>query len=209
MTVSAIPRHVLKLGGSLLDRPDLLPRIRQWLARQAPAERWLIVGGGELADSIRRADRLHGLGEEASHWLCARAMAIHAEMVKALLPESRWCASVRSLLNQVAKPSLVIIDPWTFLHDEEPDMSASPLPASWDVTSDSIAARLANLVGAAELTLLKSALPKEGNSIDEAVEAGYVDRYFPQALDRFPLVRVVNLRDDHFSEAIWRGNESV
>ena len=204
-----IPRHVLKLGGSLLDQADLIARFRQWLTRQEPAERLLIVGGGDLAESIRRADRLHGLGDEASHWLSVRTMAIHAEMLKALLPEARWCASVRSLMNQAASPGLVIVDPWYFVHDEEPKLSPTPLPASWDVTSDSIAARLTSLVGAEELTLLKSALPAKGHTIDEAAEAGYVDRFFPQAVDGLAVVRAVNLWGEGFAETIWRGNKSV
>lgn len=204
--MNEVPRHVLKLGGSLLNCADLVLRLRQWLARQEPAERLLIVGGGELAESIRRADRLHNLGDVTSHWLAVRTMAIYAELLKAMLPESRWCASVRSLLEQAASPGLVIVDPWIFLHDEEPKLSAAPLPTSWDVTSDSIAARLAALVGAKELTLFKSTLPATGYTIDKAAESGYVDRFFPRAVERLTRVRAVNLRDDEFAETLWRKN---
>jgi 5-(aminomethyl)-3-furanmethanol phosphate kinase len=177
------------------------------MAKQAPAERLLIVGGGELADSIRKADKLHNLGEEMSHWLCVRTMAIHAEMLRAMLPESSWCASVRRLTEQPATPGLVIVDPWTFLHDEEPFMSPTPLPANWQVTSDSIAARLASLIKAAELALLKSALPNSGRSVDQAAEAGYFDCFFPQASRGLPLIRAVNLRDHEFAEQTWHAND--
>jgi aspartokinase-like uncharacterized kinase len=202
--MNEIPRHVLKLGGSLLDWADSTVRLRQWLAGQKLAERLLIVGGGDLADSIRRSDQLHRLGEETSHWLSVRTMAIHAEMLMAMLPEARWCESVRRLMEQAASPGLVIVDPWSFLHDEEPQWSPTPLPANWDVTSDSIAARLATLLGAEELTLLKSGLPPNGRTIAEVADAGYFDRFFTQAVVGLPQVRAVNLRDEGFEQRVWR-----
>jgi hypothetical protein len=136
-------------------------------------------------------------------------MAIHAEMLQAMLPEARWCASARQLSEQVACPGLVIVDPWAFVHDEEPDWSPTPLPASWDVTSDSIAARLASLLGADELTLLKSALPAETKSWSEAAQGGYVDQFFPQAAAGLPRIRVVNLRDEAFAEMVWRQGDDM
>jgi aspartokinase-like uncharacterized kinase len=207
--MNSIPRHVVKLGGSLLDWGDLVPRLRRWIAGREPAERLLLVGGGELADSIRRADRLHQLGEGVSHWLSVRTMAIYAEMLAAMLPEARWCASARELTRGTARAGLVIVDPWIFLHDEEPGWSQTPLPASWDVTSDSIAARLASVLGAEELTLLKSELPAAGQTIAEAAEAGYVDRFFPQAAAGLLLVRAVNLRGEDGAERVWWRNEAA
>ena len=79
-----------------------------------------------------------------------------------------------------------------------------PLPHSWDVTSDSIAARLAVLAGADELVLLKSGLPAGSLTLAQAAETGYVDRYFPVAAAGVPRVRCVNLRADGFPEAVLR-----
>ena len=79
-------RMVVKVGGSLFDWPDLGPRLRQWLAANAPREVILVPGGGPTADVIRTLDRTHGLGDEAAHWLALRAMAVNAELLAALLP---------------------------------------------------------------------------------------------------------------------------
>ena len=69
------------------------------------------------------------------------------------------------------------------------------LPHSWDVTSDSIAAHLAGRLGAAELVLLKSALPGDGATPEELAATGFVDRHFPQVLGSYA-VRIVNLRSE-------------
>jgi aspartokinase-like uncharacterized kinase len=200
--VPLMPRRVIKLGGSLLDWDEWIPQFREWLARQYPAENLLIVGGGKLADWIREADRVHHLGESDAHWLCIRAMAVQAELARCLLPEAAWLSSIRGLSSETPNHRLSIIDPWQFMTVDDPQTSPAPLPTSWDVTSDSIAARLAAIVGAVDLVLLKSALPDNGrlDIVESLVEAGYVDRYFGQAAANLNMVRLVNLRRPAFPE---------
>ena len=192
--------RVVKLGGSLLDVPDLAPRLRDWLARQTLRSTVLIAGGGRMADVVRDADRQHRLGETVSHWLCIRVMTLHAELLAALLPEALLCRSLAEWRSTA--PNLAILDPWVFLREEEPQLAGQTLPASWDVTSDSIAARFAAAIGAAELVLLKSALPQTTWTLGDAAAAGYVDRFFPQLADATPAIRCVNLRDPDFPQSI-------
>lgn len=197
-----IARRVAKIGGSLLDWPDLRTRLRAWLERQ-PASLWLtIVGGGKLADALRDSWRLHGLDGELAHWLCIRAMGLHAEMLGDLLPGARGPSPLEEILAAPDSPGVWLVDPYYLLRHEEPAFVSRPLPASWDVTSDSIAARLAELAGATECVLLKSALPAEGASIATASEQGYVDAWFPRACPPGLRVRCVNLRDAAWPEAI-------
>lgn len=202
--MSGIARRVVKLGGSLLGFEDLLPRLRGWLAAQPPAENLLIVGGGKAVDAVREADRLHHLDEAAAHWLCVRAMAVNAELMAALLPEARRCTSVADLRGRPPREQLLIVEPWRFVHDEEPRLAAAPLPPSWQVTSDSIAARLAAAAGADELVLLKSALPEMPYTIEAAARTGYVDAWFGRAAEPIERVRCVNLRDDTLASAILK-----
>ena len=67
-----------------------------------------------------------------------------------------------------------------------------PLPCNWEVTSDSIAARVARELESCELILFKSVY-REATELGALAAQGIVDSYFPQAADRVP-VRIVNLR---------------
>lgn len=189
--------RVVKLGGSLLELPDMAARLRRWLGRQTMMPSAVVVGGGRLADAVRELDRLHTPGDDAAHWLAVRAMQTNAQLAAALLPEAAWPVALAELLKE--SPLLSIVDPWRLLRDDDRRFSPCPLPASWQVTSDSIAARLAELCGACELVLLKSALP-ETASAAAAASSGYVDTFLPRAVS-LPHIRCVNLRDDCFGEA--------
>ncbi|HUY31766.1 MAG TPA: hypothetical protein VMV69_03230 [Pirellulales bacterium] len=190
--------RVIKLGGSLLELTDLAPRLRRWLAVGPRRNDVVLVGGGRLADTIREYDKRYALGETVSHGLSIRAMSVNAELVAALLPEASLLASVADLYARPAAAGPVIFDPCAFLRDEEPRPMAEPLPASWQVTSDSIAARLAEILGGAELVLLKSALPPAPVTVSGATAAGYVDGFFPIAAARLSRIGCVNLQGDDF-----------
>lgn len=201
MSVQDRARRVVKLGGSLLTMPDLAERFRNWLAAQPTAETLLIAGGGELADAVRETNRLQPLSDSTAHWLCIRAMQLQTEMLATSLPEAELVKSIAELREACPRARLAVVDPWRFVHDEDRQYSTAPLPENWDVTSDSIAARLASLTEADELVLLKSALPiaQETRAL---AEAGYVDRYFPRATIGVPLVRMVNLRESPTREIV-------
>ena len=62
------PPVVVKVGGSLLDWPELNTRLNRFLASHSDRNLILVAGGGPVADVIRVLDRTHELGEEKSHW---------------------------------------------------------------------------------------------------------------------------------------------
>jgi 5-(aminomethyl)-3-furanmethanol phosphate kinase len=201
-----VTRRVVKVGGSLLTMSDLAECFQAWLAVQPTAETLLIAGGGELADAVRETNRLQPLSDAKAHWLCIRAMQLQTEMLAASLSKSQIAPSIAELRSSCPQQRLAIVDPWRFVHEEDPKFSATPLPESWDVTSDSIAARLAQLTSADELVLLKSASAPAA-VLPELVAAGYVDRYFSQAVVGIPQVRLVNLRDVRSRDVIIRRTE--
>jgi aspartokinase-like uncharacterized kinase len=185
-------RMVVKVGGSLFDRPDLGPRLRRWLADNAPREVILVPGGGALADVVRTLDRTHGLGEEKAHWLALRTMAVNAELLAALLPGA--CVidgpDLAELLWEQGR--WPVLDAFAFCEADEAD--AGRLPHTWAVTSDSVAARVAVAAGADELVLLKSA-PPPPTDVAAWAEAGYVDDWLPSALAGTAVrLRAVDLR---------------
>lgn len=188
--------RVIKLGGSLLETDGLAGQFRAWRIGQAPMRDVMIAGGGRMADAVRDAFSRHGLSEEAAHWLCIRVLGVTAELAARLLPEATLLRSLPALREclQTSSSWLAVFEVEDFLRHCEPRPSGLPLPHTWDVTSDSIAARLAEAIGAAELVLLKSAPPPAGGLLSDWAEAGYVDRFFPQAAAGVRSVRAVSLR---------------
>jgi aspartokinase-like uncharacterized kinase len=175
---------IIKVGGSLLDWPELPQRLAHDLAnRTGPFV--LIAGGGPSAAVVRDLDRIHGFGEERSHWLCLRALDLTAHVLGGLM---NW-----RVVEDVSEPR-VLPDPfvlaprqWLEKHDV--------LPHTWDATTDSIAAALALHLEARELVLLKSAPIPVDTSFSAAARLGLVDRVFPDLARRLPHVVYRNLRD--------------
>jgi aspartokinase-like uncharacterized kinase len=166
---------VVKVGGSLFDRADLGPRLRDWLDRNTPRETIIVPGGGRMVDAIREFDRMHGLGEEVAHRMALQAMTATAELLSAVLPGSCIIDGpdlAELLWEQGRRP---ILDALAFCESD------GTLPHTWAVTSDSIAARLAVVAGATELVLLKSIPPPVGD-VAAWAECGYVDEWLPRAL---------------------------
>lgn len=193
--------RVIKLGGSLLEFDGLPAALGRWLSEQATATNLLIVGGGRLADQIRVCDRRFHLGDDAAHRLAIRAMGVNAHVLAELI----GAAAVTCL--DAVKPAggkLLILDLVQMLLDDEPSLPGTPLPRDWNATSDSIAARIAQVSKADELVLLKSALPQAANCRDweSAAADGFVDAHFPGIAAGLPVVRCVNLRDPRMPQ--WR-----
>jgi aspartokinase-like uncharacterized kinase len=198
---------VVKVGGSLFDEPNLAGRLEGWLARQSRGSPVLIAGGGPWAEAIRAADARFVLPEDAAHQMCIGAMGISAQLLRQLLPRAEWAAKLASIADHVGSP--LILDVEDFLRREEPQVDGPPLPHTWQVTSDSIAARVAVAMGAAELVLLKSALPPSGTSMFQAAANGYVDQFFPIAAAGLARIRCVNLRDEIAPEVEWSARGGI
>lgn len=194
--------RVIKLGGSLLDDAELPVKYRRWLAIQKPARNVMVVGGGRLVDTVRQHDRTHDLDHELTHWLAIDCMGINARLMAALLPEAEliheWNGLRRRLLQMLTegKSGTIVFDVTGFMRQIEPRLHGERLPRGWNVTSDSIAARLAFLVAAGELVLLKPTLPaQEPQNTQRLSDVGYVDEYFPTVARGVRAIRCVNLRD--------------
>jgi 5-(aminomethyl)-3-furanmethanol phosphate kinase len=169
---------VVKVGGSLLDLPDLKERLQSWLATVPPEEIVVLVpGGGPTTDVIRVLDRRFQLGEERAHWLALRGLTLNAHILASLLPGARIIAQRIDLF--VPGSRLCLLDSHAFAGVDEHGMNGDPLPHSWDATSDSLAARLALAWGAARLILLKSVTIPATLTWEEAGRSGLVDPLFP------------------------------
>lgn len=162
---------VVKFGGSLYDHPALRVGLNRWLDSM-PSPILLVPGGGAFAETVWAFDRLHNVGEEAAHWAAIRSMAIALELLK--------CITQRDDIHH--------FDVFNFCTEDD------QLPHTWNVTSDSIAIRIAIVKGAEKLILLKSQDRPTG-SWETLAELGFVDRHFPILAKTTELpIEVVNFR---------------
>jgi aspartokinase-like uncharacterized kinase len=194
--------HVVKLGGSLLDLPDLVERFESWRAAELGPRGLLVVGGGAAADVVRDFDKAFRLGEPASHWLAIRAMQFNAHCVAAVLQNVQLVLDCAACEDAWANKRLALLDPLGWLSREAAE--GVHIPHRWTFTSDSVAAHVATRLGAAKLTLLKSTLPKGSCDPVGAAKLGLVDEDFPGASKAIPGVELVNLRERPWVRCVLR-----
>ncbi len=183
----------IKLGGSLLDTPGLPSWLARFLAGHAGRRPVLIVGGGAPADFIRAMDQAHRFGEEVAHRLALRALDLTAHVASAIVVGTEVVESLGALPEVWRSGRTPILAPRRFL--DEDDRSSDALAHSWDVTSDSIAARVASRIAASELVLLKSVQLPPDVDRHAAARLGLVDPAFPVASRGLRRILVVNARD--------------
>ena len=177
--MSLPPLVVYKVGGSLFSLPDLAERLRQLWQLQPGTSPLLVVGGGAAADAVRDWDLTFQLDAETAHWLAIDALDLTASLLMRLMPELLLVRSRKQLELAQAEGRPAVLCVVCFLKWLE--TQPSPLPHSWDVTSDSIAAAAAVAWQAEELVLLKSCdLPRPAD-LASLAEQGQVDSYFPIA----------------------------
>jgi aspartokinase-like uncharacterized kinase len=139
---------VLKVGGSLADDPASLTRLCQELSARAKAHRIAIVpGGGEFADTVRKVDKIYSLSKTVAHKMAVLAMDQYGLLLSDITPKSHVSHSLEEIINSV-KGTLPIFLPSKLMFRED------PLEHSWNVTSDTIAAYVAQLLDAEKLILV-------------------------------------------------------
>lgn len=187
--------RVIKIGGSLLDKPEMANELQRWITIQDKAFNVLIVGGGMLVEAIRRYSEIHRTSDGDAHALCLSAMSVTARMF--LVQWSGELPIYRSLVEcrtRYASGEVCLLDVREIFKDAE-TVHWGAMPRDWRVTSDSIAAYVASAIGAVELVLLKSAALPQPSSAEKAAKMGYVDPYFPTLAGQLRSVRCVNFRD--------------
>jgi len=161
------PVTVVKLGGSLASHAGkIIPALRS-----ASRPLLIVPGGGAFADAVRQS----GADADAAHWMACAAMDQYG-----------WTLATRGIgtTTRIARPRYpCILLPYCALRRYD------PLPHSWDVTSDTIAAWVAGRLGG-DLLVLKSvdgieAAGKLRTRIEKPVATDVVDPFFiPYVLER-------------------------
>jgi dihydroneopterin aldolase len=141
---------VIKIGGGLLAHSSLLDTVIAEAIAAARTTRIAIVpGGGPFADTVRAADKENWLGDDTAHWMAVLATDQYAHLLVARSASLTLAESARDVETALASGKVPVIAPSRWLRE------ADPLPHSWDVTSDSIAAWFASTLGATRLVLVK------------------------------------------------------
>jgi aspartokinase-like uncharacterized kinase len=169
---------VVKVGGSLFRKlPDLAA-----VFRTSTRPLVIVPGGGMFADTVRRMP----LDDDSAHWMAVAAMDQYG-----------WCIVSQGLggttLLQVPERPLVFLP---YCHMRRYD----PLPHSWEVTSDSIAAWVAHMLRL-DLVLLKSVdgIFENGNlvgQVNDRIKTDVVDPFFiPFVMEKKVPTTVINGSD--------------
>ncbi|MCA9259102.1 MAG: hypothetical protein KDA61_07875, partial [Planctomycetales bacterium] len=189
--------HVVKVGGSLLDLPGFALKLQRFLQSRRHAHAVVVVGGGELVEQVRKWHFERPIDAVAGHWMCVDLMTITSRLVRARLPELALVEDDRHLLSRIGEPGVTLFGVASWLRHAEPYLQGTRLGEGWHVTSDAIAGRLAVVLRAHRLTLLKSAdAPLPGSrDLQALAELEYIDRSLPQLANELPLVEFINLRD--------------
>ena len=164
---------VIKLGGS----HAFAPHLRGWVDAIARCAGRIVVvpGGGPFADAVRAAQPKMGFGDDAAHRMALLAMeqygcALASLEARFALADSR--AAIEGALDAQQVPVWL---PTRMV------LAASEIPWSWDVTSDSLAAWLAGVLGASRLLLVKHAAARM--DAQDLAARGIVDPAFPRFLE--------------------------
>jgi aspartokinase-like uncharacterized kinase len=182
---------VVKVGGGLAREAgdDALRALCEAIGEVAPRHPLLVVpGGAGLADAVRDHDARFRLRPPTAHAMAILAMEQFGLLLCDLIPGARPCTTLRAATDGVVP----VLLPATAA-------AGSALPASWEVTSDSIAAWVAGAVNATRLVLAKPVAglyrdrPPAGEPLARLTVAELadlraagrvagVDAHFPQAL---------------------------
>ncbi len=158
---------VVKIGGALLGEGDALARTLAALALTARERSLLVIpGGGPFADAVRDVGERHPLSEDDAHWMAILGMDQYAMLLTSRMQGAELVYRPGEIARAHQRHQVPVLAPYRWLRE------ADPLPHSWDVTSDSIAAWVASEVGAKWLILIK---PDAHDALT------VVDRYFDRA----------------------------
>jgi aspartokinase-like uncharacterized kinase len=141
---------VLKIGGSLLAFPEQFRATIAAIDLVARSRLVLVVpGGGPFADVVREFGRRLQLPDDTTHWMAVLAMDQYAHLLASQFDRGvvvRDCHQIAGAGNSIVP----VLAPSFWLRERD------PLPHSWNVTGDSIAAWVAGAAGARRLVLIKA-----------------------------------------------------
>ncbi|CAN7304393.1 (5-formylfuran-3-yl)methyl phosphate synthase [Mesorhizobium sp. LjRoot246] len=164
-------RAVVKLGGSTAHAAEM----KSWIAALAGSRLPIVIvpGGGMFADQVRETQTRMEFSDTAAHAMAILAMEQFGHVI---LDRDERLTPARSLEEIVRALDEGKIPVWL---PSSLALPASDVPASWEITSDSLAAWLAGKLGASALLLIKqTGAFFDNDTIDSLKARGIVDPGF-------------------------------
>ncbi len=118
-------RYVIKIGGSVMHMGREILRVLEDLNK----DMLIVPGGGLFSDLVKVVYDIYNVSDDSAHWMSILAMDQYAYFL----------ASDKYRLTDIPEFSkeITILMPYNLMKKED------PLPRSWNVTSDAIAAWIA------------------------------------------------------------------
>jgi 5-(aminomethyl)-3-furanmethanol phosphate kinase len=183
---------VVKIGGSCASSLDL----RRWTASvaQCGGRAVVVPGGGPFADAVRAAQPRMGFDDAAAHHMAMLGMEQFGRALASFDGRLAVADSMAAVRRSLAAGKVAVWLPARMA------MQAADIPASWQVTSDSLAAWLAGKLHASRLLLLKQVeLSRQPVAVTELAEQGIVDPAFPKFLKASGVAAFVLGPADHMA----------
>lgn len=161
---------IVKLGGSLAGTDTLTHWLTELVKLGAPVI--VVPGGAAFADTVRSEQRRIGFSDRVAHAMAIMAMEQYGlalcDLERRLVP----CTEIAELKASALAGAPALWLPMALAG------GAQDIPASWDATSDTIAAWLARRLGARALLLVKAAPAPAGTGPADWTASGLVDPCF-------------------------------
>ncbi len=213
---------VVKIGGSLSLHPKTLKTLCETLSEANKTNKLILVpGGGEFADVVREADKRFKLSSEAAHRMAVLGMDQYGFLLSDLVADFYVVNKLEDVQRILNLNKVPVFLPSNLMLNQDPLMN------SWDVTSDSIAAYIANQLNIKRVILITDVDgvytkdPKKysdaklierlsARQLEKMHKRTSVDKYLPSLLLKFQLqCIVVNGLYPERVEAVLEGKKDI
>ncbi len=164
--------QVIKLGGSLTYSTLLTDWLERLDQDYQDTDVVVVPGGGAFADQVRLAQQHWGFDDRTAHCMALLAMQQMALLITGLKPAWHSAGSVAAIKAALGQGQPVVWSP------DVRELDRAGIAATWDITSDSLAAWLAGELAAQELLLIKAAKLTPYLTLSELAEQGVLDNAF-------------------------------
>lgn len=167
---------VVKIGGSLSQRGE----VARVLALVAATRRRIVVvpGGGVHADRVRERQAREGLSDRDAHRLAIEAMEQTGREYLALQPELVAAHTLSSIREAWRRWQVPVWMPARMCARD------TRIPEDWSITSDGLAARLAEQLGSVPVLIVKSLRVPRSVRAEALAALGIIDPAFAAIVRR-------------------------